>query len=151
MRRPLIQTLITAAVLYCHFSSYASGKDAPPIQAASLPYTQTSLLQLIAHPERFYNTNIQVSAFYYFDRLTISLDSSLRDEFRVNLMIDDYELRGSQCNEQWIVLEGHLLPVFDQERRYTYGRVIPDRLTIRESGVVCWQRTEPYQYPLVSN
>ncbi|WP_171907608.1 hypothetical protein [Alkalimonas amylolytica] len=119
----------------------------PKVQAIELPYVQTSIVQLKAHPERYYDRNISIKGFYLHPQgITLSKDHNLSRELAVEVITDDPELTYDVCGTHWVILEGHLLKVFDRELRHNIPLIIADRLTIKESGDVCWQRTEPFDF-----
>ncbi|SEA02577.1 hypothetical protein [Alkalimonas amylolytica] len=130
----------------------AVNAEPPSVQAAKLPYTQTSVLHLLVHPERYYNRNIRVSGYYLPSvGLTISKDAQLQYEFAAPLLNEETETGLTACNQQWVVLEGHFLPVFAQEERTTQGRIIADRLTVMASNQMCWQRTTSVDLKQISS
>ncbi|SEA70270.1 hypothetical protein [Alkalimonas amylolytica] len=144
MATSFLRLLTTTSVAIYAATLGAVVTEPPPVQTAKLPYTQTSVLHLLVHPDRYYNRNIRVSGYYLPSvGLTISKDEQLQYEFAAPLLDSASAFSGTECDQQWVVLEGHFLPVFAQEERTIQGRIIADRLTVMASDEVCWQRTEP--------
>lgn len=140
-----VALLLSAFVFGCH----ATPKEAYTYDAV------TTVVNLIATPERYFNKKIEVDGVFigfHQDRLYLSSEHA---ENMISLLsisvLDDTEteegsLTMSPCSGEWVKLWATFIPAQQPGISTEQGRLVVDRAMLHKDGKTCWKRTEKSRF-----
>lgn len=115
----------------------------------------TTVINLIATPEKFFNKRIEVDGVFigfHQDRLYFSSEHA---ENMISLLsisvLDDTEteqgsLSMSPCSGEWVKLWATFIPAQQPGISTEQGRLVVDRAMLHKDGKTCWKRTEKSRF-----